>query len=642
MIKSFENIMKNLLKEEDVNIGLLTQKEEKEIKSMDQTRRELLTAKLRSIQDELFQLEDKILERIAREVGFNGYETGEYNYQDQCRKMHSDTPVDNRTLQLIRDFNNRKWSDNEYSELLKKQHEAKNLEAEQTKWLKQLYLNEILAATCKRAEKNVDTNGKPLMSAKSYNALPQKEKDRLFKAITQEEKMSDGSTVQLDKNVAGSVRMLWNEGIFTGACCSGMVEDHPFHRYEENDKFGQWKKGENMFLNPRTCRAYISLPLEGNHHELLKQVEQKAEGWGWTIDRQDVYGKQSLILHPQHTLDGLSFTQVTREADEKTQQVYDDFGLKDMEEARREAFRIVEYDHGGKISYTDRMLKSMWMKLTDNLRYIKTTIDRDTLKQNIANGKAVSLYRYDSGQLRLSPEQLAAVFDRSGITLDKDSVTNSKAFAENPKDTMFIVKAGEARLMNENEPLPPKTMIEANEPLSYLMATQVKSTAHTAEDTSSNYSMTVMIHPDARTLEQSEKFNLTVPISEWDYYKFFGGETDLNRLIANKYNDDLYRAAADAYDKGMQKEIDDIRKQQAVSHIKIRNGLDGNTYISCHVYGERQLAKRMSSNDVEYYNRRMAASDKAYNGVAPELALKYFKNEIQSSQENRQNKGIGR
>lgn len=38
----------------------------------------------------------------------------------------------------------------------------------------------------------------------------------------------------------------------------------------------------------------------------------------------------------------------------------------------------------------------------------------------------------------------------------------------------------------------------------------------------------------------------------------------------------------------------------------------------------------------------MASTDKAYNGVAPELANKYFKKEIESIQDNRQNKGIGR
>ena len=58
---------------------------------------------------------------------------------------------------------------------------------------------------------------------------------------------------------------------------------------------------------------------------------------------------------------------------------------------------------------------------------------------------------------------------------------------------------------------------------------------------------------------------------------------------------------------------------QAVSDIRIRKGMDGNTYISCLIYGEKQLAKHMKPGDVEYYQMRMAASDKAFNGVASEL-----------------------
>lgn len=97
-------------------------------------------------------------------------------------------------------------------------------------------------------------------------------------------------------------------------------------------------------------------------------------------------------------------------------------------------------------------------------------------------------------------------------------------------------------------------------------------------------------------------------------------------------------AVEDSFDET----LEDLKKNQSISEIKIRKGIDGKTYISCHIFGEKQLAKKMNDQDVEYFQKRMASSDKAYNGVAPELANKYFKKEIEGILDNRQNKGIGR
>ena len=85
-----------------------------------------------------------------------------------------------------------------------------------------------------------------------------------------------------------------------------------------------------------------------------------------------------------------------------------------------------------------------------------------------------------------------------------------------------------------------------------------------------------------------------------------------------------------------------IQKNQVVSDIQIRQKLDGKIYISCQVFGERQIAKPMTGADVRYYQQRMASSDKAYNGVAPELAQKYFKNEIDCATSRRENQGVKR
>ncbi len=82
---------------------------------------------------------------------------------------------------------------------------------------------------------------------------------------------------------------------------------------------------------------------------------------------------------------------------------------------------------------------------------------------------------------------------------------------------------------------------------------------------------------------------------------------------------------------------------QAVSDIRIRKGMDGNTYISCLINGEKQLAKHMKPGDVEYYQMRMAASDKAFNGVASELVQKYYAKEIADAHLDReQSQGMKR
>ena len=111
--------------------------------------------------------------------------------------------------------------------------------------------------------------------------------------------------------------------------------------------------------------------------------------------------------------------------------------------------------------------------------------------------------------------------------------------------------------------------------------------------------------------------------------------------MAYKFKDDLYSAAINAYDHSFQRKIDEVKQQQAVSDIRIRKGLDGNPYISCHIFGERQLAKKMSPAHYEYYRMRMADSDKAFNGVGPELAHKYYAKEIEDAQLGR-NQSQGR
>ena len=620
--------MKNLLSEYDVNEKLLTNKERQEIDAMHDTLKEMLEIKIRFMWDELLQREEVVMERIAQHVGFDGYDTGAFNYREQYQKLILKEDLDEQVKQKLMEFSTCKMKDDEYIKLAVDVEELKKYEAGQRQWLKQQYLNRILTATRQRMEK-YQSDGKPFMPVKAYNALPVGEKEKLRRAVSQTIKLDDGSRILLDKMIAGRICRLWVAGITTGASCSGMVIDHPYHRHEEDDRFGRWKAGENCLLKSEAGSAYISLPLEGNHRELLEQAEEKAVEWGWTVERGNVYGKDSLILRPQHTLDGLSYLQVCDEVNAVEEDVCRQCGLKDRMEARYEALKIVEYDHGGRIHYTDRMLTERWDKLTEKLLAIKDAIDRKTLQKNIKEGKAVKLYWYDSAKVRLSPEQLAGVFQRSGILLDKDSVTKPMENGE----SKFLVKDGTAYMMKEQEPLPDKTLTESVHSLSYLMASQFKQTAYTAEPEPYKFTVTAMIHPDPQTVGQAERFTLTKDITEHEYYNSFNENSDWTQFLANKFKEDLYTAAMDAYEHGLREKVDDNRDRQAVSDIRIRKGIDGNTYISCHIYGQKQIAKRMSVTDVEYYRMRMTASDKAYNGVAPELAHKYFEKELAQEQE---------
>ena len=292
------------------------------------------------------------------------------------------------------------------------------------------------------------------------------------------------------------------------------------------------------------------------------------------------------------------------------------------------------------------MLAYKWRELYNGLENIMNQINRDLLKKNIEEGRAVKIYDYDARFANLNANQLADIFHRSGITLDKDTipVEGLKAIGDDIwRMPRFAVCGDTARLMDKNEPMPDITMLESINNLSHLLASQIKGTVHTSEPKFNEYQMEVMIHPDPQTTEQVEQFTLSRPLDSTQYYRMASESFDMTYLLASKYSDDLYRTAIDAYEHSFQKKIDDVKQLQAVSEISIKRRIDGNTYISCHVYGEKQLSKRMRPTDVEYYRMRMAASDKAYNGVAPELAQKYFKSEIESaSQQQEQSKGMKR
>lgn len=640
--------MKQLLSEEFIDFKLLTPKQKEEIERIRMAREDSFNNNLTFKQNELLEREDELMDRMAKAAGFDGYETGECNYKDVYERMKKDSyAVEWELREKYHKFELSKWEgfvSDEYVQLKEDANALNKIESEKKVWLKQQYLNDVLTAIRPRAEKYKFDNGVRFPSATEYNKLTQEQKDALRIPFSQEVQDKEGNEILIDESIAGKVKRIWAMGITTGASCSGMVQDHPYHRHEENDRFGRWKKGELAFLKSQTPHAYISFPIEDNHPEMIEKTQQMADKWGWIVDRQDIYGKDSIVLRPPHALDGTSYTQIEKEIEYEIEGIMAQYGMTDVREARDEARKLVEYNHGGQVMYTDRMLAYNWRKLTEGLGDIMHQIHRDTLKKNIEEGKAVKIYRYDSQLVTMNADQLEDIFRRSGITLDKKSIPAEGIDGLSRWDMPRILVSGNnARLMTKDEPNPSGEILMSTENLSYLMASQIKQTAQTAEPKPYQYIVTGMIHPDPQTAEQAESFTITKEIEQHEYYKSFNENCDWTLFLANKFKDDLYLAAIDAYNHNLQKKADEVTPLQTVSDIRIRKGMDGNTYISCHINGEKQLAKRMKPVDAEYYHMRMAASDKAFNGVAPELVHKYYKAEIESasSQQDR-SKGMSR
>ena len=635
--------MKQLISEEFIDFKLLTPKQKEEVEHMREVREESFHNLLSVRQNELLEREDELMERMAKAAGFDGYETGECNYKDVYHMIMKDSfAIYGELREKYHKFELSKW-EGPFSEEYKNLHEdvkaLKNYETEQKVWLKQQYLNDALTVIRPKAEKYKLDNGVRFPSASEYNKLSQEQKDALRQPYSQEVQDKEGNDILIDESIAGKLKRIWGMGIVTGASCSGMVQDHPYHRHDEDNRFGRWKKGVHSFIKAQTPHAYITFPVEDNHPEMIEKTQQMADKWGWVVDRQDIYGKDSIVLRPAHTLDGTSYTQIQKEIEYEIEGIMAQYGLSDVDEARDDARKSVELNHGGQVMYTDRMLAYNWRQLTEGLGDIMYQIQRDTLKKNIEEGKAVEIYRYDARFATLNADQLVDIFQRSGIILDKKSIP-----AEGLKGIQdkiwnmprILVEGKTARLMGKDEPDPDKTLLMSTHNLSRLLAEQIKGTVHTSEPEPYDYKMTVMIHPNPQTAKQVEKFTLTCNIDSVEYFRLGSENYDMTYLLASKFGDALYRAAIDAYENSIQGKKVEENQLQTVSDIRIRKGLDGNTYISCHINGEKQLAKRMKPGDAEYYRMRMSQSDKAYNGVAPELVKKYFAREIEESGQQRE------
>lgn len=632
--------MKTYLHEEFIDESLLKEPERQELQSEYQQMLNTIEKKYALQQQRFMEQEDALYERFAREAGFSGYDSGEDSYNKHYKASLLDSKAVSQEIHdKLYDFTMRKIMSDDYSSLVKSSKQAEKDELDERKWARQVYLNRVLDRTYLRAVKYTDCYGKPIPHPRTYNRYDEETKKSLDKSVTRSYTVGKGSKaeqVAIDASISGVVTGLWDTGIRTNACCSGMVADHPFDRFDANDRFGRWKKGDLVKMHLDVKSAYLSLPFKGNNPELVRQATEKARDWGWTTDIRNVYGEESLVFYPPHTLDGATYDTILLEAGQLMDSFLKSGEASDEQEAMYMARQLAEKNHGGFVRYTDRMLAYNFRSLSDGLSDIIRNIRKEERRQNIESGKAVDLYRYDYGKDLpvLTPQQLKGVFDRADIDLDMESVNRPL-----DRDCTFLVHQGKARLLSlqEAEKIP-WTMVNSKEWLSYLMAGQIKDTPHTGQG---GETVTVMVHPDPQSAEVSAQFTVTQKMDQMDYYRFFSNEGDMKQYYSTHLTKELYQAAQHAYDNSLQKKVDDLKPQMAVSDIRIRKGMDNNLYISCKVFGEQQLSKRMNQVDVNYYNMRMRSSDKAYNGVAPELANKYYAEEIDLAKSLQQKEGQG-
>lgn len=639
--------MKNILKTDYIDESLLTKRQVTEITNARERRQEAFEREVQIRQNQLLDREDRFNDQLAKQIGFDGYDTGAYNYVDELEKRKTEgSQMDATTLERLDMFGARRWDMQEFYDMKAEVKELEKYMAEQKRWLEQQYMNDVLKATYIKMENSYQRKSiGPLMKPEEYNALPEIEKEDINHPMTTIVKGADNQWLDVDNSIAAYISRLASDGIEIGVACSGTVRDYRFVRFDSDDAYGRWKKGELVHQKDERCHACISFPVEKNHPEFVKGVMANADSWGWIAERNEMDGVDSVILRMPHTLDGSSFELIKKEACERAEHHAQLYGIEDVRQAEIEMMEEVEYEHGGRIHYTDYIKQDKWFGLSQNLGKVQDLANKAIRQKNIDEGRAVTVYHYNSEKVSLNADQLADVFRRSRLTLDKDSVHGTlHAWRHRERESFFIATDdGTVRMAAEGEDYPHRLMVKEWQNLSTLMASQIRSITHGGEDAAGVYHVTVMIHPEPKDLETVEKFTIRKNMDQHSYFRCMNENTDANLYLGNLYREELYEAAIDAYENSFSKKLDEIKQQQAVSEIRIRKGIDNNVYISCNVYGERQLAKRMNVSDIEYYRMRMAQSDKAFNAVAPELAQKYYAKEIEAGSLNReQSQGLKR
>lgn len=616
--------MRTILDEAFIDFSKLKDKEKQMLRSELQNHLKQIEDKYVLQQQGFLQRQDEMLDRFARSAGFSGFSSGPDSYSEQHEAFVADpASVSSDIVDKLGKYKKCLSHSPEYAELLKQTECAARQEKEDLVWARQLYLNRALEIIRPRIITTQDNDGKPVLSPHAYNKCVEMGKKMISGPVSRVNTVpgpSGNDLVYIDAGINSLVSQLWEHGIRTNASCSGMVMDHPHDRFTEDDRFGRWKRGDLQMAYNSPASAYLSLPVDGNHPELLRRSAEKAHAWGCTTDLLESNGQKSLVFRPLYCLDGTTYDAVMREASGLKDTFLRSGEAADDEEVLHLARTAAEKSHGGAVRYTDRMLDDIFKRLFAGLRVTRAAIRKEERQHNIDTGKAVTVITYDS-DIVLTVPQLKAVFLRSGITLDESGLDCPLS-----RKCEFVVRGGEATLLPADAPKLPWESVKENRTLSYLMAGQVRDTPRWDGDR-----LTVMVHPDPQTAGAAAEFSISRDFPDYVRQASLDKDGDIRQLLASHFTDDLYRAAQHAYEHSMLKKVDDLKPYMPVSDIRIRKGMDNNVYISCKVMGEQQLSKRLTTVDVNYYRMRMAASDKAYNGVAPELALKYFAEEIENS-----------
>lgn len=314
---------------------------------------------------------------------------------------------------------------------------------------------------------DTDFNGQRIMTAEEWNALPKEEQRKLDKTITEEVTDNKGNSFSVDKGLAPFLRRIFKLGINTGQSDSGMVGDHPNYRYVEDDKNGEFAKGD---IIGKGSGAYLSFwkpeakqieeaGRDINSQEQIDNIRKAADNAGFEVLDTQVFFNPSLRIAFPYTTDGTGRQAILKEANDKTNEKYP--GLYDTDfmewlDYRNHIFEPeVVKAHGGRIEYTDKMVNDKWNEFVSNLEQLSSTenISPETQTEvpKIENIPETEIEKVSDIQIQKSESHPTAIQET------EKSLQKEKPLTENEKLNLQKDEAQQERLQASEEITPEKT-----------------------------------------------------------------------------------------------------------------------------------------------------------------------------------------
>lgn len=227
-----------------------------------------------------------------------------------------------------------------------------------------------------------DVKGEKILSADEWNRLSDENQEKLKSTLTAKVTDVNGKTFSVDHNLAKPLQKIIDAGYKTGQSDSGTVSDHPNYRYVEDDKNGNYKKGDVIeagggayltFWKPE-ANVVEKAGSEINTQEQIDVIRKAAKASGFIVEDTEVFSQPSLRLSLPFNDKGISRAEVLEEANKRTNKKYP--GLRDKDflswlDKRNHEFEPEVVKEYGKKSWTDKEVIDKWNILADRLSELK-------------------------------------------------------------------------------------------------------------------------------------------------------------------------------------------------------------------------------------------------------------------------------